>query len=170
VVGGLSTLTLCLAVALLFAVASIYGYRFCGGRRRRGDSAATSKSAGSPAGGTTRRTDLDFVIEMQRSATQQLPAIVTTRLAPPSDSVAADERAASKTDKSSSPVSTNGGSGTARTPLRSDASWKDCLIDPEQIQILRRRDGKPWVLGGGAFGQVGWAACWPASGRRQQRP
>ncbi len=104
--------------------------------------------------------------------------------------------------------------------FRSDMSWKDCLIDPEQvravqllcplgrrccwdrtagmqlgfleggvhrphprmralcsvlllpcadarppapctcpfaqIQILRRRDGRPWVLGGGAFGQGKW--------------
>lgn len=50
------------------------------------------------------------------------------------------------------------------TPLRSDVSWKDCLIEPAQIQILRRRDGKPWVLGGGAFGQVCPRAASPGQG------
>ena len=45
-----------------------------------------------------------------------------------------------------------GGSGSPASPLRTD--WRDSLIDPEKIQILRRRDGRPWVLGGGAFGQV----------------
>jgi hypothetical protein len=52
----------------------------------------------------------------------------------------------------------SGASRELATPLRRDANWKDCMIDPQQIQILRRRDGKPWVLGGGAFGQVGEAA------------
>ena len=45
-------------------------------------------------------------------------------------------------------------SSTRTLPLRSDASWKDCMIEADKIQILRRRDGKPWVLGGGAFGQA----------------
>lgn len=41
-----------------------------------------------------------------------------------------------------------------KATLRQDASWHDCLIEPDQIQILRRRNGEPWCLGGGAYGQV----------------
>lgn len=67
---------------------------------------------------------------------------------------------------------------SSASPLRKDASWRDCLIEPEQIQILRRRDGRPWVLGGGAFGQVYKAlydgvqvrVCWQATSLAVQLP
>lgn len=36
-----------------------------------------------------------------------------------------------------------------------NAAWRDCLIDPAKVLVLRRPNGQPWRLGGGSFGQVG---------------
>ncbi|EFN59227.1 hypothetical protein CHLNCDRAFT_138200 [Chlorella variabilis] len=143
VVGGLSTLTLCLAVALMFAVASIYGFQICRGRRG-GSRSRGSSAAASPQG--SKKSDMDVVLEMGRA--RPLPSIVTTHMAP------ATAQGHEASDDSTNLVSSRSTSRDQVTPLRSDVSWKDCLIEPAQIQILRRRDGKPWVLGGGAFGQV----------------
>lgn len=141
VVGGLSTLTLCLAAALVFAVASIYGWRLA--FWRKGDRGSSKQSGG----------DVQEMLEMGRA--QPLPSIVTTTLVPDTPAGRSDSAgqhlAQHRSNGSLSYVST---SSTTVSPLKSDANWKDCLIEPEQIQILRRRDGKPWVLGGGAFGQV----------------
>lgn len=41
------------------------------------------------------------------------------------------------------------------SPLAADLGWRDCLLDPAKVQILRRPNGAPWRLGGGSFGQVG---------------
>ena len=35
-----------------------------------------------------------------------------------------------------------------------DVPWSDWQIDPRDLQIVQRPDGKDWLLGGGAFGQV----------------
>ena len=35
-----------------------------------------------------------------------------------------------------------------------DVPWSDWQIDPRDIQIVQRPNGKDWLLGGGAFGQV----------------
>ena len=66
VVGGLSTLTLCLAAALVFAVASIYGWRLLGKRR--------------PDDGGDKQNEVQELLEAGRS-NARLPSIVTTRLA-----------------------------------------------------------------------------------------
>ena len=68
VLGGLSTLTLCLAAALVFAVASIYGWRLLGKRRR--DDGEEGK----------KQSEVQELLEAGRS-TVRLPSIVTTRLA-----------------------------------------------------------------------------------------
>ncbi|KAL4419259.1 hypothetical protein ABPG77_001197 [Micractinium sp. CCAP 211/92] len=138
VVGGLSGLTLCLAGALVFAVARIYGWRFVRLLGRRSSTAAGAK----------KQSDVQDALEAGRAGTTlRLPSIVTSRLAQDS-SEGTDDADSGRSTVSLSPTR------TATTPLRTDASWKDCLIDADKIQILRRRDGKPWVLGGGAYGQV----------------
>jgi hypothetical protein len=35
-----------------------------------------------------------------------------------------------------------------------DVPWSDWQIDARDIQIVQRPNGKDWLLGGGAFGQV----------------
>ena len=35
-----------------------------------------------------------------------------------------------------------------------DVPWSDWQIDARELQIVQRSDGKDWLLGGGAFGQV----------------
>lgn len=187
VVGGLSGLTLCLAGALVFAVARIYGWRFVRLLGRRSNVGAGAK----------KQSDVQEALEAGRAGTNlRLPSIVTSRLA--QDSSDGDDAALpSQTTRGASRRGTSTSAGpssdsptlptafgragdlpakisvisrtsqesarstaslsparTAATPLRADASWKDCLIDADKIQILRRRDGKPWVLGGGAYGQV----------------
>ncbi|PRW58424.1 serine threonine- kinase isoform B [Chlorella sorokiniana] len=144
VVGGLSTLTICLAVALVFAVARIYGWRLF--------------SAGGGKGGK-RQSDVESVLQMEREAANgPIPSIVTTRLveSPTPTSRGSSSRAADagQTDRTDNSLQMSPSGSSQIANFQSDVSWKDCLIDPEQIQILRRRDGRPWVLGGGAFGQV----------------
>jgi hypothetical protein len=86
VVGGLSTLTLCLAAALLFALASIYGFQFCSPGGWRKGSRRSNGADGSPSRGTSKRSDMEVVLEMDRD-NKPLPAIVTSRMAgAPSDS------------------------------------------------------------------------------------
>ncbi|KAL4431266.1 hypothetical protein ABPG75_006522 [Micractinium tetrahymenae] len=143
VVGGLSGLTLCLAGALVFAVARIYGWRFV---RLLGRRSAVA------AGTTKKQSDVQDALEAGRAGTSlRLPSIVTSRLARDSSEGEGDDEASQESLRSATSLSP---ARTAATPLRTAANWKDCLIDAEKIQILRRRDGKPWVLGGGAYGQV----------------
>lgn len=53
----------------------------------------------------------------------------------------------------SSAVATRGSAGM--DPLAADMAWKECLIDPAKILILRRPHSQQlWRLGGGSFGQV----------------
>lgn len=89
VVGGLSTLTICLAAALIFAVARIYGWRLFGRRGGKGGS---------------RRSDVESVLQMEREATLgAVPSIVTTRLvdSPAATSLESSQAAeATRTDAS----------------------------------------------------------------------
>lgn len=72
VVGGLSGLTLCLAGALVFAVARIYGWRFVRLLGRRSNVGAGAK----------KQSDVQEALEAGRAGTNlRLPSIVTSRLA-----------------------------------------------------------------------------------------
>ncbi|GAB4813247.1 hypothetical protein N2152v2_000293 [Parachlorella kessleri] len=65
---------------------------------------------------------------------------------------AGDGGASSQLGETLSPTSQH--SVSLLGPLAVDTAWRDCLIEPAKIQILRRPSGQPWRLGGGAFGQV----------------
>ena len=208
VVGGLTGLTLCLAAALLLAVARIcewsgargagrlrpshrarraappspatpptlprhplrlrlpptfadgWGWHLGLSRLKRAKHATDSPPASATITARRRMSDVEAALETSRRASDaRLPAIVTSRLARSSSEAEVEAGGAfgAVAGGGGSPASqapATGRSGVA-SPLRSDSSWKDCLIKADKIQILRRRDGKPWVLGGGAYGQVG---------------
>ena len=74
--GGLSTLTLCLAAALVIAVARIYGWRLF---VPRGWSTGWGGSSGGDGG--KQKGDVEAALEMGRAVSQRsIPSIVTSRL------------------------------------------------------------------------------------------
>lgn len=112
VVGGLTGLTLCLAGALVFAVARIYGWRFVRLLGRRSTAGAGAK----------KQSDVQDALEAGRIvASPRLPSIVTSRLAKDSSEggetavLAASTRGASRRGTSASP-STGPGSDSPTLP------------------------------------------------------
>ena len=181
VVGGLGALSLILGAVLIIAVGSLYGWRWMSFCRSVWVAEVRLPTRGDQGG-----EDEQSLAEMGRQQQRgKLPSIVTSRLEPSgSESTqgvggeggtpAAANGTATQTGRqpgtprgtgaASAAVAAAAGDGSTPplSPLAAEAAdtfWKDCLIPADKICILRRKDGSPWKLGGGAFGQVGAGAA-----------
>eukprot|EP00887_Chlorella_sp_A99_P006860 scaffold2.g6860.t1 len=144
VVGGLVGLTLVLVSAFLIAIGAIYKWRwaaFCAETFQAEPRLAigadtTGAKLGGGGGAAPRRATLRH----------------TSSRAGGSDT---DPELGGSISSGGSPLSAlaPGGSGSQMSAL-APVGLRELMIEPDKIHILHRKDGRPWSLGEGAFGQV----------------
>lgn len=140
-VGGLSGLTLCLAGALVFAVARIYGWRFVRLLGRRSSTAAGAK----------KQSDVQDALEAGRAGTTlRLPSIVTSRLAQDS-SEGTDDAALAPPTRGASRRGTNSNSPTLPSAFGRESGL---AAKVSVLSKVRARAEEGWGGGGAGAGAV----------------